>query len=300
MNSIESMAADMERQLVDLPRLKFPKPRGKVAFVGAGDSYVAALAACYLSSGAASCHYPADIIANPLAAQGRDVYVVSISGRTKANALAARAASQAGLHSIAITADGRSPLAKACDDIVKLEFLGAGKTAGTLSFTASLLACTSLATKGKTACPANLDELYKEAKRQSAKLLEIKTDSIVILGNSLLYPAAMYGALKFNEVFGAKSFAYPLEDFFHAPLFGLKKRDQVLVLESSRLVNRLKKIGFDAFNVNCSKPAAIESLLYAVFFMQHLVLGIAERRGQTDSHFIKNKEMLKLSSEVIY
>jgi fructoselysine-6-P-deglycase FrlB-like protein len=294
------MAGDMERQLVDLPELKFPRPRGKVAFAGSGDSYVAGLAACCLSSGAASCHHPADITANPLAAKGSDLYVVSISGRTKANVLAATAASKAGLHTIAVTADGKSPLARTCDDVMELEFRGAGKTAGTLSFTTSLLACTLLATKGKTGCPANLDKLYKEAKRRTAKLSEIKTDSIVMLGNSLLYPAAMYGALKCNEVFGTKAFAYPLEDFFHAPLFGLKKGDRILILGDNRLAMRLKKKGFDAFNINCSRPTAIESLLYAVFFMQHLVLGIAERRGQIDCHFIKNKKMLELSSDVIY
>jgi fructoselysine-6-P-deglycase FrlB-like protein len=299
-NSIEAMAADMERQLSALPRLKLPRPRGKVALVGSGDSYVAALAACYLSSGAASCHHPPDIIANPLAAQGRDVHLVSVSGLTKANVLAARVASKTGLHTVAVTADGKSPLAQTCDDVIELEFHGAGKTSGTLGFTASLLACTSLATKGEVACPANLDKLYSQAKSRSAKLSKIRTDSIVILGNSLLYPAAMYGALKFNEVFGTKAFAYPLEDFFHAPLFGLKKRDQILVLESSRLANQLRKKGFDAFHVECSRPAAIESLLYAVFFMQHLVLGIAERRDQIDCYFIKNKKMLELSSDVIY
>ena len=34
MKSIEAMAADMERQLADLPALRLARPRGKVALVG--------------------------------------------------------------------------------------------------------------------------------------------------------------------------------------------------------------------------------------------------------------------------
>lgn len=300
MNSIEAMAADMERQLVDLPALRLARPRGRVALVGSGDSYAAALAAHHLSSGSASCHHPADIISNPSFAQGRDIYIVSISGMTRANVLAAKAARRAGLHTVAITANQKSPLAKACDYVAELKFRGAGRTAGTISFTASVLACAWLATKGRAACPANLAELYNEARKQASRLLEIKTDSIVLLADSVLHPAAIYGALKFNEVFGARATACQLEDFFHAPLFGLKKGDNALILDGKNRAKQLKNNGFDAHSINCTKPTAIESLLYAVFFIQHLALRIATRRGMGECHFVGEKRLLNLSSDVIY
>ncbi|MGI0019017.1 MAG: SIS domain-containing protein [Nitrososphaera sp.] len=300
MNSVEAMAADMERQLVDLQGLELARPRGRIALVGSGDSYVAALAAHHLSSGRASCHHPADIVANPSFAQGRDVYIVSISGRTQANVLAAKAARRAGLHTVAVTVNGKSPLAKACDDVAELKFRSAGRTAGTISFTASILACAWLATKGKVACPANLAKLYNEARKQASRLPEIRTDSIVVLADSVLHPAAKYGALKFNEIFGARAIACQLEDFFHAPLFGLKKGDKVLILGGKARARQLQDSGFDAHSINCTKPTAIESLLYAVFFIQHLALRIATRRGMGECHFISDKRLLKLSSGVIY
>ena len=300
MNSIDAMAADMERQLADLPALRLARPRGKVALVGSGDSYVATLAAHHLSSGRTSCHYPADIIANPSFAQGRDVYIVSISGRTRATVLAAKAARRAGLHTVAVTANKKSPLAKACNDVTELNFHGAGKTAGTISFTASVLACIWLATKGRVACPANLAKLYKEAKKQASRLPEIKTDSIVMLADSVLHPAAVYGALKFNEIFGARAAACQLEDFFHAPLFGLKKGDRVLILDGKARARQLKNNGFETYNIDCTKPTAIESLLYAVFFIQHLALRIAIRCGMGECRFVSDKKLLKLSSDVIY
>jgi fructoselysine-6-P-deglycase FrlB-like protein len=293
------MAADMERQLVDLPTLRLARPQGKVELVGSGDSYVAALAAHHLSSDKTLCHYPADIIANSSFAQGRDVYIVSISGKTKANVFAAMAARRAGLHTVAVTANKKSPLAKACNDVTELKFRGAGRTAGTISFTASILACAWLATKGRVACPANLAKLYKEARKQASKMPEIKTDSIVLLADGVLHPAAMYGALKFNEIFGARAIACQLEDFFHAPLFGLKKGDSVLILGGKARARQLRESGFDAHSINCAKPTAIESLLNAVFFIQHLALRIAKRRGMDECYFVSDKKLLKLSSDVI-
>jgi hypothetical protein len=110
----------------------------------------------------------------------------------------------------------------------------------------------------------------------------------------------MYGALKFNEIFGARATACQLEDFFHAPLFSLKKGDSILILGGKARTRQLQNSGFDAHNINCTKPTAMESLLYAVFFIQHLALRIATKRGMGECRFVSNKKLLKLSSEVIY
>jgi fructoselysine-6-P-deglycase FrlB-like protein len=302
LNSIDAMALDMERQVLDLPRLSMPAPApNSVAFVGSGDSYVAGLAAHYLSSGLASCLHPADIISDPSIVRVRDVHFVSASGKTRANVLAAKAARKAGLRTVAVTMDASSPLAKACDDSIILNYRSAGKTSGTISFVASLIVCTWIATGGKVGCPASLEPIYRLASKQALQLSKrMDVGPAVFLGDSAFYLAAMYGALKFNEVFGTEAFAHPLEDFFHAPLFGTKKGRQILVLGSDGSpASRLKKAGMMPFHVRC-KAGSIESLLYAAFFMQHLTLQLARRQGRKECYFMQDKELLKTSSDFIY
>ncbi len=298
------MAQDVRRQLDDLPRLVLPAPAAEsvVAFVGSGDSYAAALAACHLSSGRATCWHPTDVISDPSLLVGRSAYFVSISGRTRANILAASAARKAGVATVAITADKKSPLAMACDGVFELGFKRAGRTSGTIGFAASALACMHLATQGRTGCPADLKEIYAKASKAAGRLAgKVRTGpTIIILGDSFLFPAAMYGALKFNEVFGSRAQAYPLEEFFHAPLFGLKRGDQILVLgtksdDDAALARRVKGLFVD-----CSMPAPVESLFYAVFFVQHLALAIAKRKKLKECYFVRNKKLLKTSSDVIY
>ena len=107
MNAIEAMQAEIGYQL-DLQKQSVPLDK-KCLFVGSGDSYAAGLVAQYLSGGRAMCCYPTDIIQNPAIASGLNVYVVSISGNTKANVLAARAARKIGA-TTAITARPASRL----------------------------------------------------------------------------------------------------------------------------------------------------------------------------------------------
>lgn len=295
------MALDMERQLDDLPRMAMPAPASKVAFAGSGDSYVAGLAAHYISSGRASCYHPADILADPAIAHGRDVYFVSASGKTRINALAAKAARKVGLRTVAVTKDAASPLARACDDVVLLNYSSTGRTAGTISFATNLLACAWLATEGKASCPADIKTIYATAGRNAARIADkIDTSNITIHGDSSFYPAAMYGALKFNEVLGSRAAAYPLEDFFHAPLFGTKKRGSIITFGSDKLpAALLRKSGFESVHVDC-KGTNIESLLYAVFFLQHLVLKTAKRQKCKECYFMQAKKLLKTSSDFIY
>lgn len=309
------MALDMDRQPVDLPAVRLSATtiaaaatRREIAFAGSGDSYVAAMAACYLSQGRAHAHRPPDIAADPAVARGRDLYFVSVSGATRANVLAATAARRAGLRTAAVTADASSQLAKACDDVIRLEFRSAGvKTSGTIGFTACLLACAALAGHGQEIAGAASDiaSIYNAAKKEvSKKPIGKGRSTMIVLGDSLLYPAAAYGALKFNEVLGARAFAYPLEEFFHAPLFGLQKGDMVIIVgPDGNPARRLEKEGFASLHIGCGDPSqngGINTLLYAAFVMQHLALGAARERGLEECYFVKNKKLLKASSDFIY
>ena len=302
MNSIDAMAQDMEHQFVDLPAMPLPEPaQGTTILAGSGDSYAATLFAHYLSSGRVLCCHPAEIIANPAIATGSSVYFVSISGRTRANVLAAEAARRAGATTVAVTANAASPLVAACDGAFVLKFKSAGKTSGTIGFTASLLACARIA--ANAACPADLKSLYKEAARKASRLEDdVKTKSVVVLGDSILHSAAMYGALKLSEVFGSRATAYPLEDFCHAPLFG-HKDDQVIILggnDDVGISRRLKRAGLKTLHVDCRRYDGLGSMLYATFFMQHLALAIARKKKMKECYFLQDRKLLGASSDIIY
>lgn len=273
----------------------------KCVFVGSGDSYVAGLAAQYFSCGRCFCCYPNDIIHSPSLVDGRSVYFVSISGNTTANVLAARVARRRGARTIAVTARPASRLARTCDYTIELKYQSAGvTTAGTISFTSSMLACISIA--ARISLPANLGWLYRQAEKQAGRIAsKIDKGVYFILGDNILYSAAIYGALKLNEVLGAKAFPYPAEEFFHSPLFSLKKGDQVIILgnSSKQIEQRLRREGFSSLYVGFMGEG-IGLLLQSVFLMQLLVLKMAQRRGLTSCYFLKNKRLLKTSSDFIY
>jgi fructoselysine-6-P-deglycase FrlB-like protein len=317
MNAIEAMQAEIEYQVQDLYKLELSSPVSNCLFVGSGDSYIAGLAAQYFSGSHAICCSPIDIIKNHLLVKRRNLFVVSISGNTQANILAAKIARKHGVGTIsALTTRSSSRLAKSCDQTIELKYKNTGiTTAGTISFTASMIKCISLSTELQL--PSNLRKMYNRAEKQAKHAISKIDDksnsssssstSYFILGNSQLYAIAMYGALKFNEVFGAKAMAYPAEEFCHSPLFSIKETDQAIVLggedddddNSRKLSKRLNEEGFTSVHVGF-KRTGIELLLQATFFIQLFVLKLAQKYGLTSCYFLRNKKLLRVSSDFIY
>lgn len=314
MNAIEAMQAEIEYQVQDLHKLELSSPVSNCLFVGSGDSYIAGLAAQYFSGSHAICCSPIDIIKNHLLVKRRNLFVVSISGNTQANILAAKIAKKHGVGTIsALTARSSSRLAKSCDQTIELKYKNTGiTTAGTISFTASMIKCISLSTELQL--PSNLRKMYNRAEKQAKQAISKIDDksnsssstNYFILGNSQLHAIAMYGALKFNEVFGAKAMAYPAEEFCHSPLFSIKETDQAIVLggeddddNSRKLSKRLNEEGFSSVHVGF-KRTGIELLLQATFFVQLFVLKLAQKYGLTSCYFLRNKKLLRVSSDFIY
>ena len=342
MNAIEAMQTEIEYQVQELPKLdllssssSLPPPVNNCLFVGSGDSYIAGLAAQYYSGSHAICCSPIDIINNHLLVKKRNLFIVSISGNTQANILAAKIAKKHGVSTVsALTARSSSRLAKSCGQTIELKYKNTGiTTAGTISFTASMIKCISLSTK-LIQLPSDLRKMYNLAEKQAKQAISKIDDknnnnnnnnntttsngnnstSYFILGNSKLHAIAMYGALKFNEVFGTKAMAYPVEEFCHSPLFSIKETDQVIVLgggerenedgdedydNSRKLSKRLNEEGFSSVHVG-SKHTGIELLLQATFFIQLFVLKLAQKYGLTSCYFLRNKKLLKISSDFIY
>jgi glutamine---fructose-6-phosphate transaminase (isomerizing) len=281
-------------------------------FVGSGDSYVAGLAAQYFSGSHAICCYPIDIIKNPSLVERRNLFIVSISGNTLANILAAKIAKKHGVSKItALTARPSSRLAKSCDQTIELKYRNTGIiTAGTISFVASMIKCISLTIQLRL--PSDLRKIYNRAETQAEQVINkidnksrtSSSSSYFILGNGQLHAIAMYGALKFNEVFGASAMVYPVEEFCHSPLFSIKETDQAIVLgdnddNNRKLSKRLNEEGFSSVHVRF-KNTGIELLLQATFFIQLLVLKLAQKYGLTSCHFLSNKKLLRVSSDFIY
>jgi glutamine---fructose-6-phosphate transaminase (isomerizing) len=301
-NAIEAMKREIRYQVQDLRKVEPSSFSKNCLFVGSGDSYVAGRAAQYVSGNRALCCYPIDVIQNPSITNGRHLCFVSISGNTKANIVAAKIAKKRGIHTTAITRRPASQLAKTCDQVIELKYRSAGvTTAGTSSFTFSLLSCISLVKEVRM--PSKLDKIFAEAENHARQAVGriINKSSFIVLGNGILYPAATYGALKFNEIFGARAVSYPIDEFCHSPLFSVRNSDQIIIMggDGEKLHERLSCGGLSSVHIGL-KSVGIELLLKSIFFVQLLVLKLAEKWEPADCYFLKNTKLFKMSSDFIY
>ena len=329
MNSVDAMEIEIRYQVENLSKLNLPKQTnlGDCMMVGSGDSYVAALIAKYASNHKVICCNPTDIVLNPEIAKNRRIYIVSVSGNTKANILAAKVAKEQDVQTTAITANPESKLAKSCDEIIEFHYKNTGiPTSGTISFTSSMLSCLSLVSEVNYL--GNLEMIYRETRNEVGRLIDDDEEeedynmledlsSYIFLGDGILFPVAIYGALKINEVLGSKSFAYPLEEFYHSPIFSVKRDDKIMILgnrecdiitnSGKSLYDKLEELDFSScyYYTNCSsnsgnKVSLAEMLLKSILFVQLYVVRQAVIRGVKDCYFLQNKDMLKLSSFFIY
>jgi hypothetical protein len=113
----------------------------------------------------------------------------------------------------------------------------------------------------------------------------------------------LYAALKFNEIFGVQALSYPAEEFCHSPLFGMQKVNQLIIMgkdnDGRDIYKRLRHEGFSCTyaNFDCG---GVELLLQSTFFMQLLILKLAHKHSLRDCYFLKNKKLLKASSDLIF
>jgi fructoselysine-6-P-deglycase FrlB-like protein len=313
MRSIEAMETEIGYQIEDLEKLELPRPQARLdhcVITGSGDSYVASLVTKYVSSYNAICCHPMDIVFNPAIVRNRKVYLVSLSGSTRATICAAKVAKKTALRTIAVTARPESPLAKSSDDIILIRYNSTNiPTSGTIGFTASMLCCLSLVSKVDYL--SNVKNLYEESIVQADYLsnYEIKrSTSHIFLGNGVFFPAALYGSLKMNEVFGVRSLAYSLDEFCHSPIFSIKNKDRIIIVGSDKrdldvsktIMNQLAEINIVTFYVDCRKRSMIEGLLKSIFFLQLYVVKLAVKNRLKDCYFLRNQRLLSLSSQLIY
>ena len=318
MNSIELMKKEIEQQVGKLKITDFQKNKksSEYLFVGSGDSFVSGLIASYESNFNCLCMDPTEIICNPTLSKNKRVCFISISGKTMANILAAKKVKKYCKESIAITANPTSDLAKNCMKVIHLDYQKPSlPTAGTLGF--MLTTMTALALVRKSIPVINTKKVYEKAEDLSNDIIEkIKKyftfsidQSIFFLGTSTLFPISCYGSLKINEVLGLKSSAFSVEYFCHSPLFSLTHKDILLIFSSknqhmnkkaNKLNYLLNKQKFYSFLIEIPFNTNVEILFFSSFFVQLLVYGLAKEKKLKNCYFLENKELLEISSDLIY
>jgi len=275
-------------------------------FVGAGDSFAAAKAAEYLSGFRARALDPYDLLLNPRIAEGRHLFVISVSGRTRTNIEAAEAARGIAKKITAITSDAQSVLARTCDDLIKLDFRKTGGlTPGTVSFTTTLLACYSRVRK-PTPIP-DLAPVFDRCVRWSDTVELPAQGTVFIVGTGLSYCMAMYGAAKIYEVLGWKSQYQATEQFSHMELFSLDEEDGVLLIPDFRgdrkmahLESLLAGGGWNVAKISPIDGDEVVHSIQAAMHLQILVWRTAIRLGLEECSFKMKEKHLRISDTMIY
>ncbi len=307
------MAEEIQNQIEDLPRLALEFRRdgrrldpSEAVFAGSGDSYAAALLAREISGGVAGVEDPYELLTHPARARRKVVVVISASGRTRTNVRLARRLARVAKKTIAITSNGDSPLARNCSEMLLLRYRKAERlTAGTVSFTSSLLACASLMGRVPKVPP---QQGALEIARQWAQKVKVPSNgSFLFVGAGLGHALAEYGACKIQEVLGVRADAVYSEQLGHARLFSVQPRKDVIVSispsgdrKTRAVAQSLSEHGFTAHTVEGSATNPVIWSIEVCFHLQMLAYTVARRRRMKECAFVAARSRLALSSSLIY
>jgi len=304
--SIAGLWEEFQRQgrsLKEFCRASLPMARAGAVFAGAGDSYAASLAGMYLSDAKVSALDPYTLLYHPKIAKGREVYFVSVSGRTSSNVMGARRVRGEARKVVAITADKDSPLAAEADDVVRLPMTYTPRSVGILSFSLSIAAVLKIS-MGRLEC--DFDKALARAPRE-AERVSFGRGTTFFLGNGAAYPAAIYSAAKAFEVLGLHSQPEFLEEFGHMGLFSLSKSDSVNIFScfdplrlGQRLRDRLTSKAFRANLIGSQGQSDAARFFHASFVGQASALRAADSRGLTEPRFLSLRNKLEISDGLIY
>ncbi|GIU71564.1 MAG: hypothetical protein KatS3mg003_1043 [Candidatus Nitrosocaldaceae archaeon] len=299
MNALEAFEKEIYYQEEEIPRIlsDIKSINDDICiFTGAGDSYAAALEAVYVSGHKARFIDPLELSLKPSLAKDSNLYIISISGSTKANIEAAKATK--GLcKRIAITANPNSKLAQICDDIIELRYKHLGiLTAGSIGFTASLLAAISVISKLEV--NDDIKSIFRRAERDADITLKAH---IYTIGSYETYPLSIYATAKIYEVLGFKAQYAMLEQFCHMELFSLSNNDTVLLLSDLEKAQELyDKLDCNKYIFKKYNTSMLDNILYYIFLIQLIVLKNAKILGLSDCHFVENEAIRSISSSLIY
>ena len=302
MNSIESLRLDFNTQIQELGKISNEKISDDLIFVGSGDSYVAGLVTDFVTDHKCKCYSPSDLL-NSRFTDNKTYCFISVTGKTKANIKVAQSASQAGVRTVAVTLNNNSPLAQVCKEIVPLKIKSKQTpNAGFSTFVANVVTCLQIAGKS---VPQRFDNWHSSACKLSQDLLSsftIPQQSIYLLGNNLLYPIVLYASFQIAEFFGKTAIAHKLEEFCHSPIFGLENTDCVWVFgqKEDQIKELLNTLTSRLSYVELYNKDIFAQLFTSIFFVQNLILLLAEKYGYNDLQYVLMRDVLKVSSDIIY
>jgi fructoselysine-6-P-deglycase FrlB-like protein len=302
MNSIESLRLDFNSQVQELGNISNDKVSDDLIFVGSGDSYAAGLVAEFVTDHKCKCYSPSDLF-NSKFMDNKTYCFISVTGRTKANIEIARRAKESGIKTVAITLDENSNLAQVCSKVIPLKISKVNTpTAGFSTFTANVVTCLQLL--GVT-LPNKFHYWHKKAVELSLSVSEsvaVSNDLTHVLANNLLYPVALYTSFQMAEFFGSTFTAHKLEEFCHSPIFGLKKSHNLWILGQNEKIysSRIEGLGVSTSYIELYNSDVLSQVFQSIFLVQNLMLLFSERYGYTEVQYRLEKDILKVSSDIIY
>lgn len=301
---IEGLSAEVESQpevLEEFARLRLPKaPRGSI-FAGAGDSFAAAHLGFFASNCRQIALDPYALASAPETAEGREVYFISASGRTRSNVQAARRVRRYAKRTTAITAVADSPLAQLADRLILLPMTYLPRTPGLLSFSLSASAVMRIS-GAEGGC--DFESALRKASHGEVAFAG-GSGTTYFLGNSLAFPVSLYAAAKTYEILGTKAHAELLEEFNHLELFSMARSDTVNAFSCFDPSNLATTLSGALANRGSSVirgwgRSRVEQLFHAIFQVQLSVLGEARLRGVTSPRFLSRRDLLAVSDRMIY
>lgn len=315
--TIDSMGVEIRNQIEDIPAyveylLSLPKPPksevngANCIFIGAGDSFAAALATEHLTAHSARSLDPYEVCRKPFIVTDMHLYVISVSGRTMSNIEAVKAARRFAREVTAITANRNSLLAKYSHNLIELKYRSEGRlTPGTNGFTSSLLACYSRVRPLPKL--SSLSDMYDEALSWSQEIRIPVQSTTFITGTGLTYPLAIYGKAKIYEVLGSKAQSQRTEQFNHMELFSLTRDDLTIVIpeseddvQATRLHALLKENLFKTALLPPRNQNEVDNSLRITMHLQVLAWKTARNLGMEECAFINRPDLLRISDEMIY
>lgn len=302
MNSIESLKSDFHSQIENLGNIRNEKIFDDCVYVGSGDSYVAGLIAEFLTDHKCRCYSPSDL-KNSKFSDEKTYCFISVTGKTKANLEIARQAVRAGVKTVAITFNKDSKLAEICEKVIPVEIpRTTTPNAGFSTFVANVVTCLQII---GIRIPPKFDAWSKEARDLSQRLSDsmmFPRETVYVLGNNLLYPTALYASLQLAEFFGTTAIAHKLEEFCHSPIFGLKDSHCVWILgqNEEHVSQTLQRLGQRFTYIELHNTDVLSQLFKSIFLMQNLILILAEKNGYKELQYVKMKDVLEASSDIIY
>jgi fructoselysine-6-P-deglycase FrlB-like protein len=304
---LSELDAEIQRQpgiLEAFAKVKSTRAPPGSLFVGAGDSYAASYTANYLASMKYTHLNPYELLSAPGLARGRNVYFVSMSGRTASNLAATRAIRHLARSTTAVTANPEGRLSEVTDRTVLLPYQVVPRLPGMLSFSLSLLALLKLA---GVPLVCDFEKVNLQARQDSKKLLFSKSGVTHFLGNGPAFPVCQYAALKSYEIFGRDARASLLEEFCHAGVFSLDGTNVVNAFQAFdpvRLVARLSvalgENGYEAVSVPAFGSNPIEQTLHAIFLSQFALINRAKSDGRSRPYLAGARRKLAISDSTIY